>query len=123
MSSPWSRRAASRRLVGSCFVVEGVIAERRLIDPDAKKMWRIAGFTGAVGIEVAVAIAIGAFGGQWLDRKLGTAPWLTYLGFAAGIGAAIKALVRVTREYRKKFVNDTSTPTDSPPKQNTNRGD
>jgi ATP synthase protein I len=69
-------------------------------------MWRIAGFTGAVGIEVAVAIAIGAFGGQWLDRKLGSAPWLTYIGFAAGIGAAIKALVRVTREYRKKYAND-----------------
>jgi ATP synthase protein I len=85
-----------------------VIAERRSIDPDAKKMWRIAGFTGAVGIEVAVAIAIGAFGGQWLDRKLGTTPWLTYFGFAAGIGAAIKALVRVTREYRKKYANDTN---------------
>jgi ATP synthase protein I len=71
-------------------------------------MWRIAGFTGAVGIEVAVAIAIGAFGGQWLDRKLGTTPWLTYFGFAAGIGAAIKALVRVTREYRRKYANDTN---------------
>lgn len=69
-------------------------------------MWRIAGFTGAVGIEVAVAIAIGYFGGGWLDRKLGTAPWLTYIGFLAGIGAAIKALIRVTRDYRKRFPDD-----------------
>jgi ATP synthase protein I len=69
-------------------------------------MWRIAGFTGAVGIEVAVAIAIGYFGGQWLDRKFGTAPWLTIIGFAAGIGAAIKALVRVARDYRKRFADD-----------------
>jgi len=68
-------------------------------------MWRIAGSTGAVGIEVAVAIAIGYFGGQWLDRRLGTGPWLTIIGFAAGVGAAIKALVRVTREYRKKYDN------------------
>jgi len=67
-------------------------------------MWRIAGFTGAVGIEVAVAIAIGALGGQWLDRKLGTNPWLTYIGFIAGIGAAIKALVRVSREYKKRIL-------------------
>jgi ATP synthase protein I len=76
------------------------------IDPDVKKLWRIAGFTGAVGIEVAVAIAIGYFGGGWLDRKLGTAPWLTYIGFLAGIGAAIKALIRVTRDYRQRFPDD-----------------
>ncbi len=64
-------------------------------------MWRIAGSTGAVGIEIALAIAVGYFGGQYLDRKLGSAPWLTGLGLVAGIGAAIKALVRVTRNYKK----------------------
>jgi ATP synthase protein I len=80
-----------------------VLAERRPIDPEAKKMWRIAGTTGAVGIEVAVAIVIGTFGGQWVDRRFGTAPWFTIIGFVAGVGAAIKALVRVTREYRKRL--------------------
>ncbi|HEY4187477.1 MAG TPA: AtpZ/AtpI family protein [Polyangia bacterium] len=79
-----------------------MIAQRPIIDPEAKKMWRIAGNTGAVGIEVAVAICIGYFGGHWLDGKLRTAPWLSFIGFAAGIGAAIKALVRVTRAYKKK---------------------
>ena len=83
-----------------------MIAERRPIDPEAKKMWRIAGSTGAVGFEVAVAIAIGYFGGQWLDQKFGTTPWLTIVGFVAGVGAAIKALVRVTRDYRKKLAQD-----------------
>lgn len=65
-------------------------------------MWRIAGTTGAVGIEIAAAIGIGYLGGHYLDHKLGTEPWLSYLGFAAGIGAAIKALVRVTRAYRRE---------------------
>jgi len=65
-------------------------------------MWRIAGSTGAVGIEVAVAIAIGYFGGHYLDRKLGTQPWITYVGILAGVGAAIKALVRVTRKYQRE---------------------
>lgn len=69
-------------------------------------MWRIAGSTGAVGFEVAVAIAVGYFGGQWLDQKFGTTPWLTIVGFFAGVGAAIKALVRVTRDYRKKLAQD-----------------
>ena len=65
-------------------------------------MWRIAGTTGAVGIEIAAAIAIGYFGGHYLDGKFGTQPWLMYVGILAGIGAAIKALVRVTRNYRRE---------------------
>jgi F0F1-type ATP synthase assembly protein I len=76
-------------------------------------MWRIAGSTGAVGIEVALAIAIGYLGGHWLDGKFRTAPWLGLIGFAAGVGAAIKALVRVTRDYRRKNEPaDDSTPDD-----------
>jgi ATP synthase protein I len=71
------------------------------IDPEVKNMWRVAGTTGAVGIEIAAAIAIGYFGGTYLDRKFGTQPWLMYAGLLAGIGAAIKALVRVTRDYRR----------------------
>lgn len=73
------------------------------MDPEAKKMWTIAGTTGAVGLEIAAAIGIGYFGGQYLDRRLGTVPWLTWVGFAAGVGAAIKALVRVVRSYQKSL--------------------
>ena len=78
-----------------------MLRERRPIDPETKKLWRIAGTTGAVGFEIAAAIAIGYLGGHFLDQKLGTKPWLMYLGLFAGIGAAIKALVRVTREYKR----------------------
>jgi ATP synthase protein I len=69
-------------------------------------MVRIASTTGAVGLEVALSIAAGYLGGQWLDRKLGTGPWLGYLGLVAGIGAAIKALIRVTRAYQKSLKDD-----------------
>ncbi len=65
-------------------------------------MWRTAGSTGAVGFEIAVAIAIGYFGGQYLDDRFHSTPWLKWIGFAAGIGAAVKALVRVTRSYNKQ---------------------
>jgi F0F1-type ATP synthase assembly protein I len=65
-------------------------------------MWRIAGSTGAVGIEIAAAIVIGYLGGNYLDHKLGTKPWLMYLGLLAGVGAAIKALVRVVRDYQRE---------------------
>jgi F0F1-type ATP synthase assembly protein I len=69
-------------------------------------MWRTAALTGAVGIEVAVAVAIGYFGGDWLDGKFHSTPWLKWIGFGAGIGAAIKALVRVTRDYKKSLKQD-----------------
>ena len=73
-------------------------------------MWRIAGTTGAVGIEVAVAIITGYLGGRFLDRKLGTAPWISYAGLLAGIGAAIKALLRVIRSYRRETADDPQPP-------------
>ena len=80
-------------------------------------MWRIAGTTGAVGIEVAVAIIIGYLGGRFLDRKLGTEPWISYAGLLAGIGAAIKALVRVIRSYRRDVAeaDKAHSPSDSQP--------
>ena len=76
------------------------------MDPEAKKMWQTASSTGAVGLEIAVAIGIGYFGGQYLDRKLGVAPWLTWVGFLAGVGAATKAVLRVVRSYRKSLEKD-----------------
>jgi F0F1-type ATP synthase assembly protein I len=80
------------------------------MDPDAKKMWGIAATTGAVGLEIAVAIGIGYLGGQYLDRKLGTAPWLMWVGFLAGVGAAVKALVRVVRSYKRSLQDDDQRP-------------
>jgi F0F1-type ATP synthase assembly protein I len=65
-------------------------------------MMRAAASTGAVGIEIALAIYVGYFGGEWLDNKFHSTPWLKWIGFAAGIGAAIKSLVRVTRKYNKQ---------------------
>jgi F0F1-type ATP synthase assembly protein I len=73
------------------------------IDPDAKKMWRVAGTTGAVGIEIVLAVLVGYLGGQWLDRHFGTGPWLKWVGLVAGVGAAIKALMRVVRQYNKSL--------------------
>ena len=69
-------------------------------------MWRTAAVTGAVGIELAAALAIGYFGGAWLDGRFHSTPWLKWIGFGAGIGAGIKALVRVTRDYKKSLKKD-----------------
>jgi F0F1-type ATP synthase assembly protein I len=78
-----------------------MLRERRAIDPDSKKMWRSAGTAGALGIEIALCIVIGAGGGYWLDRKLNT-HWIMYLGLLFGIGAAIKGILRVTNAYKRE---------------------
>jgi len=78
-----------------------MLRERRAIDPDSKKMWRSAGTAGALGIEIALCIVIGAGGGYWLDRKFNT-HWIMYLGLLFGIGAAIKGILRVTQAYKRE---------------------
>ncbi|GAB4295365.1 MAG: hypothetical protein Kow0090_10260 [Myxococcota bacterium] len=57
------------------------------------------GSASAVGIEIVAAIVIGALGGKWLDDKFGTAPYLTLFGIIAGIGAAVKAVIRVIKKF------------------------
>ncbi len=71
-------------------------------------MWQVAGQAGAVGLEILLSLAFGYFGGQYLDRKLDTAPWLRWIGLVVGVAAAINALVRVTRAYKKSLKDDVS---------------
>jgi F0F1-type ATP synthase assembly protein I len=79
-------------------------------------MWRTMGYTGSVGLELFAYFWLPRLFGQWLDGKLGTAPWLTWFFFVAGIGAAIKALVRVTRVYKRSLQKeDAAPPPDKPP--------
>ena len=51
----------------------------------------------AVGIEIALCVVLGLGGGMWLDRHFGTFPWLMLLLGAAGIGAAIKVVLRLIK--------------------------
>lgn len=51
-----------------------------------------------VGIQFPVAIAIGFFFGRWLDRSLGTQPWLTILFSLFGITAGFVNLFRITSQ-------------------------
>ena len=50
---------------------------------------------GAVGIEMGVAVAIGYAVGFYLDKWLGTAPWMQVIWTGFGLGAAANAVWRV----------------------------
>ena len=51
-------------------------------------------FIGA-GWYVALCIVLGAAGGLWLDRKLGTFPWLALGGIVLGTFVAFYGLYRM----------------------------
>ena len=47
-----------------------------------------------VGLQFAVSILVFLYLGQWLDRKLGTAPWLLIIGVFLGAGASFYSMYR-----------------------------
>jgi ATP synthase protein I len=56
--------------------------------------WRALGELSAVGIALVLATVIGLAGGYYLDRWLGTSPWLTLIGLLFGIAAGFVNLIR-----------------------------
>ncbi|NPV48067.1 MAG: AtpZ/AtpI family protein [Armatimonadetes bacterium] len=54
---------------------------------------RAAAIVSGIGFTMAVSVALGALGGAWLDRRWGTEPWLTVIGFLLGtIGGFLEML-------------------------------
>jgi len=82
--------------------------------------WKGVGSYATVGLELALSVLVGLFGGRWLDQKLGTHGWLTVIGLGFGIAAGFRsvyrALIRANREAeveeqrererRRKFHDD-----------------
>jgi F0F1-type ATP synthase assembly protein I len=57
----------------------------------------------SVGIEIAVAIVGCTLLARWIElRFTHWAPWTTLIGFAVGIGAAVKALVRTAKQFQRE---------------------
>lgn len=55
--------------------------------------------SASIGIEIALAVVIGMLFGGYLDGALDIAPWGTLFFTAAGIGAAVKAVLRTRKQY------------------------
>jgi len=60
----------------------------------------------SVGIELALSIVIGLLGGQWLDGKLGTKPWLMIVGLVLGSFAGFRSLIRTARKAQRETQTD-----------------
>lgn len=55
-----------------------------------------------LGWTFAVTVLAGSLAGWWLDRKLGTGPWLLLAGIFFGIGAAFVNFFRVVMPPKGK---------------------
>lgn len=64
--------------------------------PDGRTL-RTIGQLSTIGLAFVFAIVLGFTGGLWIDRGLGTSPWFTLLGFAAGLAAGVLNVVRTMR--------------------------
>jgi F0F1-type ATP synthase assembly protein I len=66
------------------------------VSPAARTL-KTLGQLGSVGLAFVLALVMGFAGGYWLDGRLGTTPWLTFVGFGMGVAAGILNVVRTMR--------------------------
>jgi ATP synthase protein I len=64
---------------------------------DDSPSWRGVGPLVQLGLTFVACIVIGLAGGYWLDRALGTTPWLLLAGLGIGIAAGFVNLFRVVK--------------------------
>lgn len=70
--------------------------------PPPRAQWFKLAEAASVGIEMAVAVAIGHFGGRYLqDHVTHWAPWTHRIGLFVGFGAAVMAVVRTAVHFKR----------------------
>lgn len=70
--------------------------------PDRKSMadaMRTLGALSTVGLAFVLAIVIGVAAGYFLDRWLGTSPWLFFLFFILGLVAGVLNVYRTAAKF------------------------
>ncbi|MFW5920401.1 MAG: AtpZ/AtpI family protein [Polyangiales bacterium] len=77
-----------------------------LLGPQGREQLRVLGRHGTVGLEMGLSVAVGFFGGRWLDGLFGTGPWLKWIGLGFGLAAGFRALYRVARQVRDELEDD-----------------
>jgi ATP synthase protein I len=67
------------------------------VPPTSPTTWQLIGQLSTIGLSFVFALVIGFAAGYWLDRTLGTAPWLSFMGFFAGLAAGVLNVYRVLK--------------------------
>ena len=56
----------------------------------------------SIGIQVGLTVGLGMIAGVYLDRWLGTGPWLTVLGLVVGVISGFTRLFQIGKEFSQK---------------------
>jgi len=67
-----------------------------------KSPWKDIGRFSTVGLEFALSILVGLFGGRWLDQKLDAGGWMTLVGVGFGTAAGVKAILRALSQANRQ---------------------
>jgi ATP synthase protein I len=71
-----------------------------LVNP--RSPWKDIGSFSTVGLEFALSILVGLFGGRWRDQKLDAGGWMTFVGVAFGMAAGVKAILRALSQANRQ---------------------
>ena len=69
--------------------------------------WKALGELSTIGLTLVLATVIGLAGGYFLDRWLGTKPWLTLIGLGLGIAAGFVNLFRSVKRAERDIDDGT----------------
>jgi len=70
---------------------------------DKRDDWYVAyGIYSIVGIQLAVSVVAGLFFGNYIDKKIGTTPWLTIIGLILGSVGGFYNLFRIVNWHRDR---------------------
>lgn len=67
---------------------------------ERKKMLKLLARYGTVGLEMGFSVAVGAFIGIFLDKLLGTKPWLAIIFLLFGVAAGFRRLFQISRKVK-----------------------
>lgn len=71
--------------------------------PGEKAAWKALAELSTIGMTMVLATVIGLAGGYFLDRWLGTKPWLTLIGLGFGIAAGFVNLFRSVKTAERNL--------------------
>ena len=65
------------------------------LQPTPPSTLQLIGQLSTIGLSFVFALVIGFAAGSWVDGKLGTSPWLSFVGFFLGLAAGVLNVYRV----------------------------
>lgn len=75
--------------------------------PERQALWDALGLAWEMGYTIAVPLILFALGGRFLDRWIGSAPWLMLIGIGVAIVISSIAISRKIRAVcRVEFADD-----------------